>query len=125
VRGAPLLLWIGPTLLALLVVLCELALRVTEKRAALRRVSSNRELQARAVRYRRGNLRGMMLLFEAGQLPLWASISMSDLPLQLRNLVASDALSFGSLVLAGIGFFVGMVALMQSGLLAQHERRAV
>jgi hypothetical protein len=98
---------------------------VTEKRAARRRVSSNRELQARAVRYRRGNLGALLAFFETSQLTLWASISNSDLPLQLRNLIASDAFSFGSLVLAGIGLFVGMVALMQSGLLAQHEHRTV
>ncbi len=125
VRGAPLLLWIGPTLLALLVVLTEIALHVTEKRAALRRVSSNRELQARAVRYRRGNLRTLIVFFEASQLTILATFSSSNLPLHLRDLSASDAFSFASLVLAGIGLFVGIVALMQSGLLAQHEHPAV
>ena len=78
VRGMPLLLWIGPTLVALVLVLSEIVLHVSEKRAAGRRVSSNQELQVRAVRYRRRNLRAAIVFFEALLIPLVASITLEQ-----------------------------------------------
>lgn len=121
VRGMPLLLWIGPTLVALVLVLSEIVLHVSEKRAAGRRVSSNQELQVRAVRYRRRNLRAAIVFFEALLIPLVASITLSNLPLQLRLLSSNDALSFGSIALVGIGALVGISTFMTSSGAIQNE----
>ena len=120
-RGMPLLLWIGPTLVALVLVLSEIVLHVSEKRAAGRRVSSNQELQVRAVRYRRRNLRAAIVFFEALLIPLVASITLSNLPLQLRLLSSNDALSFGSIALVGIGALVGISTFMTSSGAIQNE----
>jgi hypothetical protein len=117
-RAVPFLLWILPAAMVLAIIFAYRLSRLIGHLPS-ERFSANPELQRRAAAYRHnGQIVGPTALI-AFELPLFASIYLSDLPLRLPS-PADEALPFADLVLMGIGFFIWFSALMKQ---TTFERR--